>query len=236
MGIVVRFPRRHARASSSSTGQRSGRSSSLGTPVSFSIGKTNSAGTPFLDRVSQYQTCDCVVPMRSAKGFCPPAKSQARFSASVDMDAQYPYLGTRQPKNLCATTNLRLGNFGGMSDTLDPIAIGVRIKKRRTALKLSQKEVGAALRERGLRGYSQQNILSLEKGFIKDPRQQAADLAGVLTTTADWLLYERGLEVTGPPVMTPKEYAKLPLAMRERLTAIAAELNVEVQEQQAGER
>src|SRR5258705_13988612 len=98
MGMVLNFPRHHARASS--RGYKSGRSSDRETPVSRSIDNTNSAGTPRLDFMSQYQTCDWVVPMRSAKGFCPPAKSHARLSASVDMAAHYPNLGQLQPKNL----------------------------------------------------------------------------------------------------------------------------------------
>ena len=61
MGIVLRF---HAGTSS---GHKSGRKAVRETPVSRSIGKTNSAGTPRLDLFSQYQTCDCVVPIRSAK-------------------------------------------------------------------------------------------------------------------------------------------------------------------------
>jgi len=106
MGVIIRFPR-HTLAS---MGHKSGRNSVREIPVSRSMGSTNSAGTPRFDRVSQYQTCDCVVPMRSAKGFCPPAKSHARLSASVDMGAYYPNLCELQPKNLCATTNRNFGS------------------------------------------------------------------------------------------------------------------------------
>src|ERR1700676_1155685 len=116
--------RRHVRTPST-TGHKSGRNSLLETPVSLSIGNTNSAGTPRLDRVSQYQTCDWVVPMRSAKGFCPPAKSQARLSASVDIPKDYPFLGELQPKNLCKTANLDFGRLEPMKEA-DPIAFGNR--------------------------------------------------------------------------------------------------------------
>src|ERR1700676_4002735 len=118
--------RRHVRTPST-TGHKSGRNSLLETPVSLSIGSTNSAGTPRLDRVSQYQTCDCVVPMRSAKGFWPPAKSHARLSASsLDMAASYPNLGKLQPKNLSGTANLNFGRLEPMKE-VDPIKFGKRV-------------------------------------------------------------------------------------------------------------
>lgn len=66
-------------------GYRSGRSSCRVTfpPVALSIGSTNSAGGELrFARSSQYQTWDCVVPIRSASGFCPPTISTARFRAS----------------------------------------------------------------------------------------------------------------------------------------------------------
>lgn len=228
MGIVVRFERRHARTSStestSDAGQRSGRRSLRETPVSRSIGKTNSAGTPFLDRVSQYQTCDCVVPIRSAKGFWPPAATQARFSASVDdMGTPYPNLGELQPKNLCATTYLNIGNVVGMEKPIDPVKVGNRIRERRDDLGLSQGKLGKSLRERGLRGYSQQNIGALEGGRVhKDVRRQAMDLAEPLRTSVEWLLHGTGVRDVGPRPMTPDEYAELPFDVQMALTEAAA--------------
>jgi transcriptional regulator with XRE-family HTH domain len=221
-GVIIHFPEPHARAPSAycSAGQRSGRSSLRDTPVSRSIGKTNSAGTPRLDFVSQYQICDCVVPIRSAKGFCPPATAQARLSASFDMNPTYPFFRKYQPRNLWATTNLKIGRFVLM-DNVDPKAVGRRLRARRTKLGLSTTKVGESLRRRKLRGYSQQNIVSLEKGDIKDPRRQAMDLAEPLETTPDWLLYGRGPEEAGPRVMTRDEYDALPRDLKAKLTDIA---------------
>jgi len=200
MGIVIRW-RDHVRASSISTGHKSGRNSLRETPVSFSIGSTNSAGTPFLERISQYQTCDCVVPMRSAKGFCPPAKSQARLSASVDIaQSSYPFLGESQPKNLCRTTNLNFGSFEPMKEA-NPIAFGNRVRERRNELGLSQD----ALADRS--GYSQSNIGWVEKGQAKRPHIQAQALAEALWTTSDWLLWEKGPKDSGPPILSAEEFA-----------------------------
>lgn len=132
----------HARATS---GHKSGRRSPRETPVSRSMGSTNSAGTPRLDFMSQYQTWDCVVPMRSAKDFCPPANLQARLSASVDIHAQYPVLVRLQPKNMCGTNNRIFG----------------------TSSIMKQANAGRPA------GYSQTNIGWLESGKAKDPRTQA---------------------------------------------------------------
>ena len=134
MAKIIQF-QEHVLASSD---QRSGRSSARGMPVSRSIDKTNSAGTPRLDFVSQYQTWDCVVPMRSAKGFCPPASAQARFNASVDMAGPYPKLGKNQPINLSGTANLNFGISSTMGREVDKKAFGSRAKRRRVAIGVSQ--------------------------------------------------------------------------------------------------
>lgn len=184
MGDVLDFPG-HARASA---GHRSGRSSDRGTPVACSICKTNSAGTPRLERVSQYQTCDCVVPMRSAKGFCPPATSQARFNASTDMGAAYPDLGRNQPKSLCGTAYLNLGKISPMRK-VDRKAFGRRARARREKLGLSQEDVGDAC------GMSQQGVLNIEKGLVERPRRMS-EFADALGTTERWLLWREGPETT----------------------------------------
>lgn len=219
VGKVIKFPRRrHARASSP-TGYKSGRSSLRETPVSRSMVSTNSAGTPRLDRSSQYQTCDCVVPIRSAKGFCPPATSHARFSASVDdMNTTYPLLGRNQPRNLSGTNYLEFGKVGRMDSSIDPKAIGQRLRSRRNELGLSATAVGEPLRKRGLKGYSQQNIVSLEQGKIQDPRRQMMDLAEVMETTFDWLMYEKGPKETGPRLLTGSEFDQLPNDFRRAVT------------------
>jgi transcriptional regulator with XRE-family HTH domain len=138
------------------------------------------------------------------------------------MAAPYPDLGNLQLKNLWRTNNLSFGSFTGM-EKLDPKAIGARIRERRKDLGLSQPELAAELKKAGfVRGFSQQNIVSLEKGAIQDPRQKMADMAPILQTTADWLLYERGPKQAGRPAMTTEEYASLPLHVRQEISAFVA--------------
>jgi hypothetical protein len=110
-----------------------------------------------------------------------------------------------------------------MNRPFDPIAIGRRIKERRTELGLSTTEVGAPLRERGLRGYSQQNIVTLEKGATQDPRRQVMDLAEVLYTSQEWLLYGTGTRETGAPLITGAQVDALPLELRQEITALVKE-------------
>lgn len=155
--------------------------------MASSIAEATSAGTPRLERVSQYQTCDCVVPIRSAKGFCPPAMSHARLSASADMRPSYPDLGKSQPRTLLGTRNLSFSNFPTMGKVVNE-PLGRRARKRRLALGHSQ----AVVAEKS--GISQQNIGSIEKGLVGRPGR-IFELAEALHTTADWLLHERGPEV-----------------------------------------
>lgn len=183
MGDVVRL---HAGASA---GHKSGRSSSRGIPVSRSIGSTNSAGTPRLDLVSQYETICCLVPMRSAKGFCPPATSQARRNASLDMGAPYPILGEKQPKNQCATGNLLFGIPSPM-EMDDPVAFARRIVARRSALGMSQADLRKAL------GVPQQTLGNWERGKVKRARM-LLELSEALATTPQWLLRGEGPESVG---------------------------------------
>lgn len=211
-GTILVFPSDQARTS---LGQRSGRNSERETPVSRSIGKTNSAGTPRLERSSQYQTCDCVVPILSAKGFCPPATVQARRSASFDMRETYPNLGGLQPKNLWRTANRNFGSHQGME--IDPVAFGCRVRELRKELGWSQDRLAEEA------GQSQSNIGWIEKGGAKDPRKQALALAEALTTTADWLLYAKGPRRTGPRILTTEQISKLydhlPIEAKATITA-----------------
>lgn len=203
--VVLEFGR-HMDASA---GQRSGRNSERGTPVSRSIAGTNSAGTPFLERVSQYQTCDCVVPIRSARGFWPPARSQARFNASRDMGtSNYPILSDSQLKNLCVNSHRNFSNARSMRE-VDPRAFGARVRERRDELELSQPEVGKAA------GYSQQRIASIEKGDIKRPERAVRALAEALYTTPEWLCWGEGRRSTGRPFLTPRQLAEKYNAMSE---------------------
>lgn len=215
----------HVRASETSTGQMSGRNSDLDTPVSRSIGRTNSAGTPRLDRVSQYQTCDCVVPIRSAKGFCPPAASHARFSASVvDMSARYPDLGRNQPKNLWTTTNRKIGSFPPMDQQeIDPKEFGRRVRERRKELRMSQEDLASRS------GQSQSNVGWIEQGKAKKPKQQALDLVEPLRTSVDWLLYGTGQRETGLRLMSEEEvleiYRGFAADEREQVSEMFSKLN-----------
>jgi transcriptional regulator with XRE-family HTH domain len=220
MGSVIEITS-HARASS---GHKSGRNSVRETPVSFSIDKTNSAGTPRLDFVSQYQTWDCVVPMRSAKGFCPPAASQARLSASVDMGPRYPNLGHSQPKNLSPTANLFFGRLGTMKE-VNPIEYGTRVRERREARGLSQTRLGK------LSGYSQTNIGWIEQGRMKRPRATVEALSEALCSPKEYLLWGKGPKEMGPIILSdaeiqenynelsPKDRAVISAAILERIEA-----------------
>lgn len=215
--IIDLRPRLHARASEASLGQISGLSSLRETPVSLSIDNTNSAGTPRLERVSQYQTCDCVVPIRSARGFCPPAAVHARRSASVDvMDPHYPDLGQKQPKTLWGTTYRNFGNFGGMREPIDPKKFGERVKELRTELGMSQAGLGKAS------GFSQSNIGWIEAGSGKDPKKQALALADALGSSPEWLLHGTGVRQTGIRPLTKEQlsaiYDNLPLSVRMAIT------------------
>jgi transcriptional regulator with XRE-family HTH domain len=207
MGVVIRFPRHHARASS---GYKSGRSSEREIPVSRSIGKTNSAGTPRFERESQYQTWDCVVPIRSAKGFCPPTFLHARCNADFDdMSTEYPNLGQLQPKNLCKQSYGKFGSVLGMkAHSIDPALFGKRVRERRDELGWSQ---GRLAKESG---QSQSNVGWIELGNAKDPEKQALKLARALHLHVDWLLYGTGPRETARPLPSPKEiaalYAELP--------------------------
>lgn len=222
MGEVVGYVLSQARTST--VGHKSGRSSDLETPVSRSIGKTNSAGTPRFERESQYQTCDCVVPIRSAKGFCPPANSQARFSASVDvMKTPYPNLGEMQPKNLWGTTNREFGRFAPMEQKeIDPKEFGRRVRERRQELGISQTALAAQSNQ------SQSNIGWIEQGKAKKPKHQALDLVEPLRTSVDWLLYGTGQRETGLRLLSDAEiaqiYRDLPLGAREEVSETVSKL------------
>lgn len=216
MGEVVRFRERHARTSLRE-GHKSGRRSDLETPVSRSMVNTNSAGTPFLDRESQYQTWDCVVPIRSASGFWPPTTSHARLSASIDdMEASYPIFGSMQPKNLSEHTYLNFGNARGMSESIDPIKFGLRVRELREELEWSQTRLGKSA------GFSQSNIGWIEQGRGKNPKKQAIALADALGSTPQWLLYGTGERRTGILLLTKEQlssiYDDLPVAVREIIT------------------
>ena len=191
MGVVLRF---HAE---SSIGHRSGRRSDLGIPVSRSMGRTNSAGTPRLDFSSQYQTWDCVVPMRAARAFWPPTASHARRSASVDIRRQYPVLGKGQPKNQFRPNNLFIGKVPPMGTGTQPSAgFGDRVRYRRLELQMSVDRLME------LTGYSQSNISHIERGGTKKPEKIAHLLAKALQTTAEWLLHGTGSNPPPPPILT----------------------------------
>ena len=110
-----------------------------------------------------------------------------------------------------------------MDRPLDAMGFAARLRERRKELELSQPKLAAYFKARGMRGYSQQNLVSLEKGtVIKDSRRQAMDLAEPLRTTAEWLLYGTGKRDTSPRPMTPEEYANLPFDVKLHLTEMAA--------------
>lgn len=177
MGVVLAF---HSTAS----GHKSGRSSVRETPVSRSIAETNSAGTPRLDLLSQYQTCCCVVPMRLASPACPPAASQARSSADPDMGPTYEDFSEKQLKSLSGTKNKEFCKIPRMKD-VDPKQLGARIAARRKERELSQEQLAALLE------MSQQGIEKIENGHVKRPRL-LREIALALWTSQDWLLFGEG--------------------------------------------
>ncbi len=217
MENVVIFPGAHARAS---TGQRSGLNSLRETPVSRSIAETNSAGTPRFDLTSQYQTCDCVVPIRSAKAFCPPTASHARLSASVLIEPRYTYFGRKQQKTLWGTNNLSFGTFHPMKQ-VNPLEFGERVRELRKELEWSQDKLAK------LAGYKQQTITWVETGKAGDPRKQVLRLADALGTTAEWLLYGTGERKTQIRVLPPEEvramYEEFPFSVQELITKVILE-------------
>jgi transcriptional regulator with XRE-family HTH domain len=191
-GTVLLFPRRfHQATRAGSADQRSGRNSLRGTPLACSMATANSAGTPRLERISQYQTCDCVVPIRSAKGFCPPTAAQARLSASRDIQALYRSFGKNQPKTLWKHSDQVFGTIWPMKPAVNPKELGARVARRRRKLGLSQAKLARLV------GMSQQGIASIELGHSKSQRL-AEELAEVLQTTQKWLKYEEGPEVVVP--------------------------------------
>lgn len=194
MGNVLCF----VHATASTGGYKSGRNSDLEMPVAASTGSTNSAGMPRLERFSQYQTWDCVVPMRSASGFWPPASTHARRRASVDMRERYSVLGKRQPRNLWKTAYLDFGTFVRMGEA-EKEAFGRRVRERREELGWSQPE----LSQRS--GISQQHISHIERGLLKEPERRAGRLAKALETTEEWLLQGEGPKGILPPIMSPGE-------------------------------
>lgn len=81
----------------------------------------------------------------------------------------------------------------------DPESFGIRVKKRREELGMSQELLGEES------GYSQQRIGSIEKGEIKRPERCASALADALSTTREWLLWAEGVRSRGPRFMRHKE-------------------------------
>lgn len=99
---------------------------------------------------------------------------------------------------------------------VDSRAFGRRISARREELGLSQQQLGARS------GYSQSNIGWLESGKAKRPQRAAADLAGPLQTTREWLLWGEGDKQSGPSFLpTPvfmEKYEALPPELRAALS------------------
>jgi transcriptional regulator with XRE-family HTH domain len=93
-----------------------------------------------------------------------------------------------------------------MKREIDAVDFGRRLKERRVELGLSQPKLAKMAKLAKMRGFSQSNIAWLEKGIAKDPRTQAEDLAGLLRTTAEWLLWETGTREVGPPIMSDGEF------------------------------
>lgn len=83
---------------------------------------------------------------------------------------------------------------------VDQIALGARIARRRDALNITQEELAEAV------GMSQQGIGSIELGEVERPRK-LREIAAVLGTTQEWLLWEEG----------PEEVSESPLPLWQKL-------------------
>lgn len=103
-----------------------------------------------------------------------------------------------------------------MKPAINPEEFGRRVRLRREELGLSQTKLGEWA------GHSQTNIGWIEQGKAKDPRKQVISLADALSTTPDWLLYEKGPKETGLRVLSPEQftkiYEKLPIEVRRTLS------------------
>lgn len=118
--------------------------------------------------------------------------------------------------------NRNFGNQWNMSQPIDPIAFGRRVKEKREELGLTHVTLGKKA------GFSRSNIGWIESGDGKDPRKQVLKLAEPLRTTPDWLLYGKGVRDVAPPPLSADElalnYEKFPLEDRDAITALASEI------------
>lgn len=106
-----------------------------------------------------------------------------------------------------------------MTESIDPIRFGARVRELREELKWSQSRLGKSS------GFSQSNIGWIEQGKGKDPKKQAIALAEALGSTPQWLLYGTGERRTGIILLTKEQlasiYDDLPLAVRTVITNAA---------------
>lgn len=103
------------------------------------------------------------------------------------MWAEYRKISETQPKTLCPTTYRCFGSLSGMRP-VDKEAFGRRLKARREALGISQQALAEPC------GMKQQSIGSIEKGKVKRPGR-LREIAAMLHTTEQWLLWKEGPEV-----------------------------------------
>lgn len=181
MGIVVRFPKHHARASAGagSKGYKSGRSSWRGTPETRSTASTRKGGT------SSHCDMACgVIPSGVASFSSPPAASIARFNASL-RSLMAPKSSIALPTS---QASLHCGDKAPLYNV--DMTLGNRIKQARERLrpKLTQAELGAKF------GISDKAVSSWERDKTIPEPEKWGLLRQTLRVTYAWLV-----DGEGPP-------------------------------------
>jgi transcriptional regulator with XRE-family HTH domain len=176
MGIIVRFTRAHARASSSK-GYKSGRNSCRETPETLSTAKTRSGGTS-----SHCETACAVTPIRRANLACPPTLRTAR-----DKACDLSFMGTNSSMALPESQALLHCPDKAVLYIID-MTLGKRIKAARERLqpKPTQTHIGE------LFGISDKAVSSWERDETVPELDKIAKLAKRLQVPCIWLLEGRG--------------------------------------------
>lgn len=179
MGDVIRFPRarRHARASTTGTGYRSGRSSWRGTPESCSTASTRRGGTS-----SHWDTACSEMPRGFASPARPPTALIARSSASVR--SLMPEISSIA----LVESQAPLHCVGKASLYHAAMTLGKRIKAARERLrpKTTQAAVGDVF------GVTGQAVSNWELGSEEPDWEKLPLLRCVLRVTYGWLLTGHG--------------------------------------------
>lgn len=186
MGEVVRFSRRHARASASSTGYRSGRNSWRGMPEAASTASTRSGGTSV-----HCETACAVTPISLASSACPPTRSFARSKGDLSsMERNSSIALPISQATLHCRAKEALYNV--------EMTMGKRIQaaRRRITPKLTQRALATAL------GVSDKAVSGWERDEASPEYSKMPDLRRILRVTYAWLM--EGGDAPPPSVDDPE--------------------------------